>query len=649
MRRAVDYRSDMGVAHLPAFVVEQRTGLLDAWAVYERLTERVHETEMEVALRHPELAALARARSAQHLVEQARRCRALLKIAILEGDWDPYVAQLRVLGTHSAEHGVGFAAWYVIIRVFQHRMIPALVDSYGGAPPRLTGALAATIELVDFSMAILAEQHYDTKYQGRLRTLVESVKDYAIYMLDAAGVVTSWNVGAQSLSGYMATEIIGQHYSVFFTPDDRDAGVPMRALEIAAAAGRYEDEGPRIRKDGSRFWAGAIVSAIRGAGNRLVGFAKVVRDLTERREGEAERRDLEDRFRALAAATSDGIITADHRGTITYVNHATEAMFGRTAAELVGQPLTVILPEHLREKYERDLASYLTTHDTRLLGRTLEVPAMHSSGAQLSIEMSIATWDSRGEVSFAAIIRDISERKRMEAALEQRTRQLEDTNRELEAFSYSVAHDLRAPLRGMNGFSQILIEDHAAQLDGETVAYLKKIQSNVKRMGGLIDALLGLSRLSRSELQLHSIDLTGLARSVIAQLAAADPGRAVEISVEDRLRANADARLVRTMLENLLSNAWKFTAKAQTPRITVGRTDDGAFFVRDNGAGFDLLLAKKLFSPFERLHTDDDFPGTGIGLATVQRIVHRHGGRIWATAQVNGGATFFFTLAPSEH
>src|SRR5439155_4390143 len=232
------------------------------------------------------------------------------------------------------------------------------------------------------------------------------------------------------------------------------------------------------------------------------------------------------------------------------------------------------------------------------------------------IELSIATWDARGEPSFAAIIRDISERKHVEGTLEQRSQQLEDANRELEAFSYSVAHDLRAPLRAMSGFARILLDDHGRELDSEAQAYVAKIQTNVRRMTALIDALLGLSRLSRGDLQRKPIDLTRLARSVLAQLAAAEPHRNVEVHVADGLVATADARLVRTLLENPIGNAWKFTGKTASPRIEIGSTDARTFFVRDNGAGFDLVQAGKLFSPFERLHTADEFPGTGIGLAT---------------------------------
>jgi PAS domain S-box-containing protein len=480
----------------------------------------------------------------------------------------------------------------------------------------------------------------------RFRLLIDSVRDYAIYMLDVAGVVTSWNAGAEALTGYTAAEIIGRPGAVLFSDADREVDGPARVLAVAAASGRCEHDGPRVRKDGSQFWAEAVVTAIRGAGGELVGYAEVLRDLTERRQAEADRRAQEERFRALARAMPDAIITADQRGTITYANHAAAELFGRAATDLIGQPLTELMPERLRDAHLAGLARLLATGEARILGRTIEQPALRSDGTELEVEMSIASWSARGELSFAAIIRDVSERKRIAVMLEQRTQQLEAANRELEAFSYSVAHDLRAPLRGMSGFAEMLLEDHCATLDAEAIGYLTRIRMNTNRMAGLIDALLGLSQLSRSELELQAVDLTAVARSVLRQLSTAEPDRPVAAEVADGMRAIADARLARTVLENLIGNAWKFTGRSSVPRIAVGSCDGRTFFVRDNGAGFDAASATKLFSPFERLHSADQFPGTGIGLATVQRIVHRHGGRIWAEARVSAGATFFFTLAP---
>ena len=220
-------------------------------------------------------------------------------------------------------------------------------------------------------------------------------------------------------------------------------------------------------------------------------------------------------------------------------------------------------------------------------------------------------------------------------------------NDELEAFCYSVAHDLRAPLRGIQGFSQALLEDYSASVDAKGQGYLQRVAAAALRMSELIDDLLNLSRISRSALSRAEVDLSAIARRVAAELHKRHQ-RPVHVTIADRLTASADPRLIQIALENLLDNAWKFTAHIADPQIAFGaeRGADGAiiFFVRDNGAGFDTAYASNLFAPFQRLHSDKEFAGTGIGLATVQRIVRRHGGRVWASAAVNSGATFYFTL-----
>jgi signal transduction histidine kinase len=242
---------------------------------------------------------------------------------------------------------------------------------------------------------------------------------------------------------------------------------------------------------------------------------------------------------------------------------------------------------------------------------------------------------------------------RLNAELEQRVRertaQLEYTNRELESFCYAVSHDLRGPLRAIDGFSQALLQDCLPQLPADGQRFLQRIRASTQRMGQLIEDLLTLSKVSRGELAKIEVDLSDLARHAVAELAQREPARSVEVTVWDNMRAPADPRLLRAALENLIANAWKFTAKAERPRIEIGCLRDGrrsTYFVRDNGVGFDMAYADKLFGAFQRLHSEKEFPGTGIGLATVQRIVHRHGGRIWADAAPGNGATFFFTLAP---
>jgi signal transduction histidine kinase len=224
--------------------------------------------------------------------------------------------------------------------------------------------------------------------------------------------------------------------------------------------------------------------------------------------------------------------------------------------------------------------------------------------------------------------------------------ELEGANRELEAFSYSVSHDLRAPLRAIDGFAAMLVEDHAAALNDEARGYLDRVRNAAGRMSSLIDAFLELARISRAALTKTDVDLSALATEVASDLRAAQPEREVTVAIEPRLTARGDRRLLTVALVNLLGNAWKFTSRTPAARIEVARHagERHAFVVRDNGAGFDPGRATRLFAPFQRFHQADDFPGTGVGLATVQRVIARHGGRIWAEAAVGRGAAFFFTL-----
>ena len=239
----------------------------------------------------------------------------------------------------------------------------------------------------------------------------------------------------------------------------------------------------------------------------------------------------------------------------------------------------------------------------------------------------------------------------LERRVEERTAELATANKELEAFSYSVSHDLRAPLRAIDGFSKALLDEYAEKLDRQACRYLQRVRTGTQKMSGLIDDLLNLSRVSRTVLRKVSISLTELARGVVAELQNREPARKVAIEITDGLTARGDSRLITIVLVNLLGNAWKYTAKRPEARIAFGQENKGnetAFYVRDNGAGFDMAYADKLFAPFQRLHRDSEFEGTGIGLATVQRIISRHGGRIWAEAAVDGGATFYFTLGDTR-
>ncbi len=272
-------------------------------------------------------------------------------------------------------------------------------------------------------------------------------------------------------------------------------------------------------------------------------------------------------------------------------------------------------------------------------------------GSAAFIFLLLKRYERNARVATRHLLESQDQVRRMNADLEHRvaarTLQLESTNRELEAFAYAVSHDLRAPLRSMSGFSQIVFENAPPDLDEKNLDYLRRIRDASLRMSALIDDLLNLSRISRSEMTSRPASLTQIATDAAATMRDRYPGREVAIDIAPDMMVEGDTRLLRIAMDNLLDNAWKYTAHTARAQVTVGyqqRDHERVYFVRDNGIGFDMAYSGKLFGPFQRLHAESEFPGTGIGLVTVQRIVARHGGRIWAEAQPDHGATFYFTL-----
>ena len=472
------------------------------------------------------------------------------------------------------------------------------------------------------------------------RLLVEGVQDYAIFMLDGAGRVSTWNSGAARIKGYQAEEIIGQHFSRFYPPEAVAEGKPARLLGIAARDGRVEDEGWRVRKDGSRFWADVIITALRDSEGAVIGFAKVTRDLTERKEGESALRQSEQTFQLLVASIQDYAVFMLHPdGRVATWNAGAERIKGYRAHEIIGEHFSIFYPPEDvaqgKPRWELEAAEREGRHED-------EGWRVRKDGTRFWANVVISPMrDSHGAlIGYAKVTRDLTQRRRAEQSLAQ-------SNQELERFSYSVSHDLRAPLRAINGFAQALWEDHAARLDDEGKRLLTVIRDSAKLGGTLIDALLNFSRVGRQALTKAPVDLTALAERVVAELRRATGSVAVEVVVMPMPATIGDPTLLRHVFVNLIGNAFKFSAKRAHPRIEIGAGRDGAevaYYVKDNGAGFDMQYAGKLFGVFQRLHRPDEFEGTGVGLALAQRIVQRHGGRIWAEGKVNEGATFRFTL-----
>ncbi|OOG27561.1 hypothetical protein B1C78_03580 [Thioalkalivibrio denitrificans] len=369
-------------------------------------------------------------------------------------------------------------------------------------------------------------------------------------------------------------------------------------------------------------------------------------------------------FRHVVDSALDGIIAIDHHGRVLEFNTAAEAMFRIPRSEALGRELAdLIIPEDLREDHRRALAERIRSATPLGKGRRFETRAMRADGSQFPAEISVTRVGTRKPAVFSGFVRDISRRVQQEGEIrrlnadlerrvEERTAELRVANAELEAFAYSVSHDLRAPLRAIDGFSLNLLETYGPQFDEQGRHFLSRVRAGAGRMGALIDDLLKLSRVTRAPLRREPTDLSALAHEIMDTLRAEDPGREARISIADGMVAAVDARLIRVALENLLGNAWKFTSRERVTEIAFGCTSaDGRslYHVRDNGVGFDMTYADKLFAPFQRLHLERDFEGTGIGLATVQRIVRRHGGEIHVSASSGGGATFTFTLEGSDH
>ena len=472
---------------------------------------------------------------------------------------------------------------------------------------------------------------------ARVGGLLDAAPD-AMVLVDADGRIVLVNGEAERLLGYRRDELIGRPIELLVPERLRGNHPAHRAGYGADPRTRSMGAGLDLaarKKDGSEFPAEISLSRVRVGEATYTSAA--LRDVSQRRR-------VEDKFRGLLEAAPDAIVIVDRSGRIAIVNAQAEKLFGYERAELVGQPIEMLVPRASREQHVSHRDSYVRDSRARPMGSTLDLQAVRKDGSTFPVEISLSPLETEDGVLISSAIRDVSARRETENALKL-------ANRELESFSYSIAHDLRAPLRGMNGFAQILLDEYGDKLDADGLDALHEIRNNAVRMSALIDALLGLSRVTRTEIRRVRIDLGQLARSLADRLATAEQGRAVDLRVADGLIVWADAALTRTLLENLISNAWKFTASVGEPRVEVGAVEvDGrrAFFVRDNGAGFDMAHAGRLFGAFQRLHAERDYPGTGIGLATAQRIVHRHGGTIWAEGKVGGGATFFFTLPTEE-
>ncbi|MDP1784960.1 MAG: PAS domain S-box protein [Sulfuricurvum sp.] len=363
---------------------------------------------------------------------------------------------------------------------------------------------------------------------------------------------------------------------------------------------------------------------------------------------------------SIVKFSPDAIITISPDGTILTWNASAEKLFGYTMDEAIGKPIAFLYNLDWVTK-EAEIRNHIMEGASF---QQLETVFIAKNGSEVNVSISLSPLKDSNDniIGLSKIIRDITDKKRSEneirtlnAELErkviERTTALQNAYDEMEAFTYSVSHDLRSPLRATDGFSQALLEDYGDKLDTTAQDYLARIRSASQKMGGLIDDLLQLSRQTRTTMVPSTIDLGIIARQIISELTQQEPERNIEVVIGNDMSAYADANLMRIALDNLLGNAWKYTSQHSDTKIEFGSmTQNGekVFYIRDNGAGFDMAYVEKLFKPFQRLHTVQEFAGNGIGLAMVYRIIKRHLGRVWAEGEIDKGATFFFTMGLSE-
>ena len=498
--------------------------------------------------------------------------------------------------------------------------------------------------------------------EERYRSLIENIQ-IAILIQDARGEILSSNPLARSLLGISEE---GPDSPARFDPglrflrgDGSECPVAEYPIPLLLSTGkplRGHLLGVRNPKRAGVAWT--LVNAepeYNDSGGLERGIVSYV-DITEIKKAEQKLR----HFAAIVEYSDDAIIGKDLDERILSWNRCAERTYGYTSAEAIGQPISILSPPG----HEREISSFMERIKRGESVEHFETTRVCKQGQAIDVALTISPIrDEHGQVVGASTIaRDITGRKRaereilqlnheLENRVAQRTAELELANKELETFAYSVSHDLRAPLRSIDGFSRILLEDFAGKLDETGKKNLEIIRAASQRMAQLIDDILQLSRITRARLQRLPVDLSVLAGLVVVDLRNLEPGRRVEVEIDPGLVVFADGNLMRIVLENILGNAWKFTSRQPVARIHFGReirNGDPVYFVRDNGVGFDMHYASKLFGAFQRLHTTAEFPGTGIGLASVQRIIRRLGGNVWIEGRVDEGATVYFTIPEPE-
>jgi len=540
---------------------------------------------------------------------------------------------------------------------------------YSAVPAQPAEAQAASRQLRGWFSSRLSDKSksgHHRSFRGVpdfFRLAVESLNEYALITMDKDRVISSWSGPAAAMFGYSEAEIIGQNITLLFTPEDVAKGIDKQEFVEALEKGRQDDERWHVCKDGRHLWCYGLSFPLKDENDEVRGFVKLIRDDTTRKKKDELLRDSEERLRL--AGDSTGLGTWDYdvaKKTMTISKRAAELFELGDDSKSVpfARFLGVIHPQDrpsIAEKFERFQVPSPIDEDIEF-----RIPKRNGSVRWVLVKARAFVDDPGRQLGepdrLIGTVFDITERRRqrieaegvkdeLESKVKDRTTRLIEVNKELETFAYSASHDLRAPLRKIAAFSDAIIKSAGGKLNTEEEGYLDTIRDAAAKMQGLIDDQLKLAWVTRKPLVEAECDLSDLAREAAEELKKAEPERKVEFVIAAEARTRGDRELLALALRNLFGNAWKFTGKHPAARIEFGVTTVGdrpAYFLRDDGAGFDMEFANKLFGTFQRLHSEEEFPGTGVGLGLVERIIRRHRGRAWAEGAVEKGATFYFTL-----
>jgi PAS domain S-box-containing protein len=476
--------------------------------------------------------------------------------------------------------------------------------------------------------------------EEKYRMLLDGIHDYAIYMLDPKGMIVSWNAGAERIKGYTTEEIIGKNFSCFYPPEEIEKGKPEEVLRLTTSNDRYEEQGMRVRKDGSQFLASVTLTALRNPSGFLQGFSEISRDLTERSESEVK-------YRGLLEAAPDAMVVVNPTGEIVLLNAQAENQFGYHRDELLGQKVKNIIPEGFAERLITDATRTVAEALAQQIGTGIELSGRRKDGTEFPIEIMLSPLESPDGILVTAAVRDISVRRAAEELLVKTVGDLKRSNEELQQFAYVASHDLQEPLRMVASYTQLLEKRYKGQLDSDANEFIAFAVDGCNRMKGLIEDLLAYSRAGMSDQLPCRISGENALGEALTNLRAAVEESGAVVTHDALPTVTTNSTQLTQIFQNLVGNAIKYRGP-EPPDIHVSAIRNGGnewtFSIRDNGMGIDPQYFERIFVIFQRLHGREEFEGTGIGLAVCKKIVEQIGGRIWVESQIKKGSTFYFTL-----